>query len=472
MAHAPFLSIGRGDEPMETLEKLYTRLEEIDATIDKLLLNPELTAEQLAEHDRLQTSRKAVLAAIDRENDKITRAEERQRLKADMDANRRRIAEAERTPLPRRTDADPPAGTQLVVAAQPIDHEAEKRRGFRTPREFLGCVMQAGLHSDRADPRLKPLLTVGSDEASGASDAYGSFLIPMGFSPDFLALTPEDDPMGSMITRVPMTTPSVTIPARTDKNHTTSVAGGLTVTRRPETVAGTASRTQLEQLLLAAHTLFGLAYATEELLVDSPTTFIAILERGFKEQFQYALIKERLTGSGAGEFEGVLNTGNPYLVTAPAENGQATKTITLTNILTMMSRSWGYGRAMWIANHDTLPQLGLLNQSVGVAGTGMIWETNVEGPIPNRLLGRPLMFSEYAQTLGTAGDLLLGTWSEYLEGTYAPLESAESVHVRFVNHERAFKFWIRNAAICWWRSPLTPVNSTSTLSPFVVLAGR
>jgi len=457
---------------MEVLDKLYTRLEETDATIDKLLANENLSADQLAEHDKLQTSRKAILAAIDRENDKISRQEERQRLKASLDTNRRRIAEADRTPNPRRIDPDTPAGTQLSVPATPIDHEAERRRGFTTPREFLNCVMQAGLRPDRADPRLRPLLTVGSDEASGTSDAYGSFLIPMGFSPDFLALTPEDDPMASMITRVPMTTPSVTIPARTDKNHTTSVAGGLTVTRRPETVVGTASRGQLEQLVLAAHTLFGLAYATEELLVDSPLTFIAILERGFKEQFQYALIKERLTGSGAGEFEGVLNAGNPYLVSVPVENGQATKTITLANILLMMSRCWGYGRALWIANHDTIPQLGILNQAVGVAGTGMIWETNVEGPIPNRLLGRPLMFSEYASTLGTAGDLLLGTWSEYLEGTYAPLESAESVHVRFVNHEIAFKFWIRNCARCWWRSPLTPVNSTATLSPFVVLTGR
>jgi len=64
---------------MEVLDKLYTRLEETDATIDKLLANENLSADQLAEHDKLQTSRKAILAAIDRENDKISRQEERQR---------------------------------------------------------------------------------------------------------------------------------------------------------------------------------------------------------------------------------------------------------------------------------------------------------------------------------------------------------------------------------------------------------
>jgi len=47
---------------------------------------------------------------------------------------------------------------------------------------------------------------------------------------------------------------------------------------------------------------------------------------------------------------------------------------------------------------------------------------------------------------------------------------AESMNVRFVNHERAFKFWLRNAGAPWWRAALTPRESTTTLSPFVVLS--
>jgi hypothetical protein len=88
------------------------------------------------------------------------------------------------------------------------------------------------------------------------------------------------------------------------------------------------------------------------------------------------------------------------------------------------------------------------------------------------LLGRPIFYSEYASTIGDPGDLILGNWSQYLDGLYQPLQSAESVHVRFVEHERTFKFWVRNAGAPWWRSALTPAESTTTLSPFVVIEDR
>jgi HK97 family phage major capsid protein len=269
-----------------------------------------------------------------------------------------------------------------------------------------------------------------------------------------------------------MERPIVRIPARSDKNHTTSVAGGLTVTRRPETVAGTSSVMSMEQVTLEAHSLFGLAYATEELLIDSPQSFIAILEEGFKEQFVYQLVNERLTGTGVGEYMGVLNA--PCLITVTKETGQATKTIVYENVLKMRAQCWGYSRAIWLANYDTIPQLMLLNQSVGTGGMP-IWVPAIGGAkddVPDRLLGRPIFFTEYAQTLGTAGDLICGNWSQYLEGTLEPMKSAESIHVRFVNHERAFKFWTRNAGQPWWRVAITPKYSTSTLSPFVVLGAR
>ena len=87
--------------------------------------------------------------------------------------------------------------------------------------------------------------------------------------------------------------------------------------------------------------------------------------------------------------------------------------------------------------------------------------------------GRPAYSTEYTQTLGTAGDIVLANWSEYLEGILTPdIQSAESIHVRFVNHERAFKFWIENCGTPWWKAALTPKRSTQTLSPFVVLATR
>src|SRR5690606_34274109 len=131
----------------------------------------------------------------------------------------------------------------------------------------------------------------------------------------------------------------------------------------------------------------------------------------------------------------------------------------------------GYGNAIWLANHDTLPQLMLMNQAIGTGGA-VVWQPSAREGEPELLLGRPIVFTEFTKTIGDAGDIVLGNWSQYLEGTLTPMQQAESMHVRFENHERTFKFWVENDGRCWWRSPLTPKNSAATLSPFVTLAAR
>lgn len=450
---------------MEKLDQLLASLNDLDKKIDASLPD-DATDAQLAEHAKLMAERKKITDSIGREKHRMDREEERAKLAADADKARRIV------PRGRITDADVPnahASPSPRVEVKTPDHSKDPKRGFRHEREFLLSVMDAG-QGRRLDERLIPLqATVGSDEARGISDPTGGYLIPEGFSPNLMQVNPEDDPIGALTTKIPMARPIVRIPARTDKNHTSSVSGGLTVTRRPETVAGTASQMTLEQVTLEAHSLFGLSYVSEELLSDSPISFAAILQAGFSDQFIFQLINERISGTGVGEFEGVLNS--PALVSITKESGQVAATIVYENLLKMRARCWGYGKAIWLANHDTLPQIMQLNQTIGIGGA-IVWQPSAREDAPDRLLGRPIIFIEHVPTLGTVGDILLANWSEYLEGLYQPMESAESIHVRFVNHERTFKFWMRNAGRSWWRTALTPKNSSSTLSPFVVTATR
>lgn len=343
----------------------------------------------------------------------------------------------------------------------------DPKKGFKTPRDFMLSVIRAGREIE-FDPRLK-LLTVGSDEGRTNSDPAGGFLIPEGFSPSLLQIQPEDDPIGPNVQPFPMERSIVKIPARVDKNHSTSVSGGLVVTRRNETVAATSSQMTFEQVSMEAHSLFGLSYATEEILTDSPISFAALLAAGFSDQFTSHLINERLNGTGIGEFQGIMTAA--CTVSVSKESGQSAATIVKENIDNMRSRCWGYGKAIWLYNHDCLPQLRSLHQVIGVGGSVVPYFT-VDANGVSMLDGRPAYATEYCKTLGTVGDLVLGNWSQYLEGTYQPLQSAESIHVRFLNHERTFKFWLRNAGQPWWKSALTPKNSVNTLSPFVTLATR
>ncbi len=349
--------------------------------------------------------------------------------------------------------------------------ESDPKRGFKSPREFMHAVIANKNRAPHAaeDARLRFLAAAGSDEQSGISDGYGGFLVPEGFSPSLLTVPTEADPTIGRVLDMPMSAPSVKIPARTDKNHTSSVSGGLTVARSEETVAKTASRMAVEQIQFTAHSLFGLAYATEEILTDSPISFAAMLAAGFQDEFAARLLYEKLHGTGAGEFRGVISA--PGTVTVSAEGGQSADTINGTNIVKMRARCWRYGEAIWLANHDTLPQLVAAHIALTNGSVPLFAPANGMDR-PDTLLGRPIFFTEFASTLGDLGDLILGTWSQYIQATLQGVQSAESIHVRFVEHERAFKFWLRNDGQPWWRSALTPKKGSSTISPFVILAAR
>lgn len=384
------------------------------------------------------------------------------------------------------------------ISVSDPNHMKDAKRGFGSHRELLSAIMRLGRRGmSAADERLKPLIVqskeddmadgepavllplgftpasiraaAGSDEQGEYDDRYGGFLPAVTRLPGLLQVGFEGDPTSGLTQSLPMATNSVEIPARVDKDHSTSVSGGFTVTRRPETVAASATRAQFEMITLKVASLFGLAYATEELIQDSPQSFIAILDSGFRSQFAAHMLNEKIRGKGGNEYQGALNAG--CLVTVAKKDGQVADTIVSDNVIEMAARCWGFGSAVWLANHDTRPQLIKLSIVVGTGGQ-LIYTPSAMAGFPDMLLGRPIYYSEYASKLGDVGDIILGNWSQFLEGVYQPLQSAESIHVRFVNHERTFKFWLRNAGAPWWRTALTPNKSSDTLSPFVTLAER
>lgn len=419
--------------------------------------NRDLTAEESAQIETFANEAKALKAEIDAMDARAT-------LVAGIESD---LAEINASAGRRTAHSNPAAPT--TVPAQPRA-EVDPNRGFATPREFFSAVMAAGSGRRAIDPRLVPLqAAVGSDEQQGGQDIQGGFLIPQAFSPNLLSVAAETDPTVGRVMAIPMSSPLVNIPARTDKNHTSSVSGGLTWTRRSEASDGTASRMNFEQVSLRANSLMGVNYTTEELLNDSPISVAALIAAGFQSEYGATILNEKLFGTGAGQFLGVMNA--PCLVSQAKETGQAAATITLQNVLKMRSRCWGYSSAIWLANHDTLPQLAQLQLAVGTGGVP-VYQPSVVEDRPDTLMGRPIFYSEFAQTLGTTGDLILGNWSQYLEGTLQGVDVQESIHVRFVSNERTFRATVRNDGQPWWKSALTPKKSTVTLSPFVALATR
>ena len=422
----------------------------------------EISADETAQVDALTTEASTLKAQIDGIDSAAARA-------AAIDADLAEAAAA--IPAPRSVQngaiAQPVARVENVRDLSATD----PNRGFRSPREYFNAVMRVGQNPRRAmDPRLLPLqAAVGSDEQSEGQDVQGGFLIPQGFSPNLLSVASESDPTVGRVLAMPMSSPSVNIPARTDKNHTTSVSGGLTWSRRAETAEGTSSRMAFEQVALKANSLMGVNYATNELMTDSPISVAAIIAAGFQSEYASTILNEKLFGTGTGQFLGVMNA--PCLVSQGKEGGQAAATINYDNVVKMRSRCWGYSDAIWIANHDTLPQLAKMSVAVGTGGAPVYMPSAVADR-PDMLMGRPIFYSEYAATLGTTGDLILGNWSQYIEGTLQGMDMQESIHVRFLSNENTFRATVRNDGQPWWKAALTPKKSSVTLSPFVCLAVR
>jgi HK97 family phage major capsid protein len=74
--------------------------------------------------------------------------------------------------------------------------------------------------------------------------------------------------------------------------------------------------------------------------------------------------------------------------------------------------------------------------------------------------------------LGTVGDIILVDLSQYLLIDKGGIQTAASIHVRFVFDESCLRVILRVDGQPIWNSALTPYKGSNTLSPYVALATR
>ena len=85
------------------------------------------------------------------------------------------------------------------------------------------------------------------------------------------------------------------------------------------------------------------------------------------------------------------------------------------------------------------------------------------------LYGAPYIEVEHTSALGTTGDIMLVSLSQYQSINKGGVQSASSIHVQFDTFETAFRFMYRIDGQPIWNSALTPKDAGNTLSPYVVL---
>ncbi len=325
------------------------------------------------------------------------------------------------------------------------------------------------------DPRLIQAAITGSGTTIGSE---GGFLVQEDFASEILRLSHQGSEIVSRVRKIPIgpNADGLTLNAIAESSRATgSRWGGVRVYRKAQGAQGSATKPLLRQVKLSLKKLFGLWYATDELLQDS-TAMEAVARQAFSEEIGFTIEDEIINGDGASQMKGLLVS--QALVTVSKETGQAAKTLVKKNLDKMFSRCWAPSRmnSIWLYNQDIEPQLLSLTQDVGTGGVPVYLPPG--GTIANSpygsLYGRPMIPVEHCQTLGTKGDILLVDLSQYIMIEKGGVKTDSSIHLRFDYDETVFRWIVRNDGMTPWDQALTTAHgdSTTTLSPFVALASR
>lgn len=442
------------------------KMTELEANRIKLEKNENLTGE---ERKKIMAETKTMLNEIKELNEEIDLFEA-------MESEKRDSGEPEKEERKEVTSESP------KVIATP----EEKRK--LSLGEYLQCVAlveaprAANLRTQNIGGagEARKLLTAHEARENRAATGLnekipsdGGFLVGTDFSSELLTKAHDAAQLASRVRKMGISSSanSIKIPGIDETSRADgSRWGGVVTYWADEAAAYTASAPKFKMIELALNKLTGLCYATDEMLQDS-SVLGGVISNAFTEEFAFKIDDCIFGGDGAGKPLGIY--GHSSTISVAKESGQSADTIVFANVAKMWARLWNRsrGNAVWVANQDIIPQLMQLKDS---AGNAIFLPANgaAGSPLYDTLLGKPVLYIEQAKTLGDLGDLSLMDLSQYIMIDKGRMNSASSMHVRFLYDEMVYKFTYRVDGQPIWTTALTPANGSNTVSPFVMLAAR
>lgn len=402
-----------------------------------------LTAEDQVKYDALEQDLGKINASIEREN---------------------RLVEQTRN-APRPAAAGAPAITDV--------HNRESDRPFASLGDQLKAIADAGMGRS-PDPRLFASATGAS--ANVGSD--GGFLIRNEFTAELLESTIEGGDILSQADthEVGANADGLEVVYLDETSRATgSRWGGVQVYRAAEAESATPKKPQLGKWEVRLEDMIGAAYITERLLQDA-SSIADVFAKGFAAEFRFKAENEMVRGSGVGEMLGILEA--PCTVSVAKESGQAADSLVAENIGKMWKSVHPRYRntGAWYYNVELEDQLDTLQIGTGTSAQLVYMPPGgLSGKPFGTIKGRPVIPIEYASGAGDVGDFFFASWNRFKVITKGGLKSDESIHVRFMNNERAFRWITRINGAPKDKAAITPFKATSNtlkLSPFVTLAAR
>jgi len=344
--------------------------------------------------------------------------------------------------------------------------------GFDSLGQFMRSVrdQQAGHRADSRLGQADGLLTMNQSSTT-ANAPSGGFLVPSFFQREIIQSVDESRPWLSLIRNfiVPDGVGDVVWPMAADRNRSGEDVAGLALSRTQETGTIPLSALKFKSRRASLTKAATRVKVSNELLEDSAIAMSEIITSLVAEAVAMRMALDILSGTGAGEPLGILNSDALY--TVPKESGQSADTITYPNAVNMWSRLAGgvQDRSIWLTHPGAYPQITTMVLPVGTGGSA-VFVANAQTDRPTAILGRPLYTTEACKLLGDKGDIVLFDPSKYVHAM-RPLRIEASRDASFDTDETEFRIVMRDDGAPLYDQTRTDVRSYES-SEFVTLAAR
>lgn len=339
-----------------------------------------------------------------------------------------------------------------------------KTKAFSSFGEQLQAVHNAAKPGGYADERLANLVS-GNNEGVPTE---GGYLVQEDNATDLKDMIYGENPLLAKITRVQLSTGANRLKINGINENSRSDGsrwGGVQAFWQSEAAEIASTKPQFKKHEFKLNKLAGICYATDELLEDAPALG-DVIKIAFADEFGFKVADAVLHGTGEKQPLGIFNSD--ALVTVPKEAGQ-TDLITVENLVKMLAACDDkHHRAEWYVNKELMfALLTLRMDNVPV----FVPKGSIANAPYDTLFGKPVHYIEQANAPGAKGDILLADMSQYVIAEKGGIKATESIHVRFVYDETAFRFIYRLDGKPMAKA-VTPYKGTQAISPFVTLEAR
>ncbi len=343
-------------------------------------------------------------------------------------------------------------------------HTPSNEPTFKCAGDFLHSVAKSTLDR-RVDDKLDKSL--GANETTAGD---GGYTVPIEYAQTLMDNIRSQSQIFSKCRQYPIGSNNLYIPALSDTSRSVTTSGytgrgGVVTYTIGEGETVVASKPAFGRITLAPKKNCALVYATSEMIEDSVANTGALIEQIVSESLAEYLDYQVMFGNGDPQMTGlVAHTAATTVARA------ATGAVSDDDFLNMYAKIWpgSISRGYWIVNNSVLSSM----MSMTIGNNAVFVPAGGLGGAPySTLFGRPIIVSQFAEDLGTKGDVVFADLSQYLVGIRRTLEATSSVHVAFTTDEMAFRFTMRVDGKPGWLDAFTQLNG-GEVSPFVVLADK